>query len=91
MNNNHTLFETNVAPLAGARIETAARRSIVSSSASLPSRERELKPSHAKRKSSGNASLPSRERELKRRRDHRRYMQGRSLPSRERELKLIIY
>ena len=54
---------------------------------SLPTRERELKPSHAAVAVLRVESLPTRERELKHVQDAEDYTVGKSLPTRERELK----
>ena len=81
-------FVFHVAPLAGARIETGKNgTAMVFKPPSLPSRERELKPSSNIGCVEPRASLPSRERELKPTSGHRRRSPDTSLPSRERELK----
>ena len=54
-----------VAPLAGARIETLMVCIIQTAGGSLPSRERELKPQTRIVEIKSVMSLPSRERELK--------------------------
>ena len=78
----------NVAPHAGARIETQPRTGYSQPRRSLPMRERELKLVAADDAPPDFTSLPMRERELKPSTIARHLKNKMSLPMRERELKL---
>ena len=83
------MLPSNVAPLAGARIEIGMNKRSLSFVVSLPSRERGLKYIVERFASRDEQSLPSRERGLKSDISHATTYLEVSLPSRERGLKSI--